>query len=176
MRCAFFMTLPAFLPGTIGLLHMQAIGVYPAPYLLLAACCVERHCQSAERCHFLALQGDAQLQRRSRRVTQDHTEGIEPYDEVCPLCHCCPHALALGIATVCHGDIAWPQGKMLAGCTGVDVADQHLEKLQGQQVHGDVEAMVGAWGSWGLKTAGINDHKAVPRRQRVDLGQRQHPP
>jgi hypothetical protein len=28
-----------------------------------------------------------------------------------------------------------------------------------------MEAMVGACGSWGLNTAGINDHQAVSRRQ-----------
>ena len=35
-----------------------------------------------------------------------------------------------------------------------------------------MEAMVGACGSWGLNTAGINDHQAVSRRQRVSQGQR----
>src|SRR5919197_1314551 len=39
-----------------------------------------------------------------------------------------------------------------------------------------MEAMIGACGSWGLNTAGINNHKAAPRWQRVSLGQRQHPP
>ena len=29
-RCAFFMPLPAFVPGTIGVLHVQAIGMEPA--------------------------------------------------------------------------------------------------------------------------------------------------
>src|SRR6266567_1045267 len=86
------------------------------------------------------------------------------------------HALALGIAAVCYGDITGRQGKMLEGFARVDVADQHLEKLQGQEVHSDMEAMVGARGAWSLNTAGINDHKAVSRRQGVFLEPRQHPP
>ena len=84
--------------------------------------------------------------------------------------------VALGIAAVCHGDIAWRQGAMLERFAGVDIADQHLDKLQGHQVHRDMEAMVGACGSWGLNTAGVDDHKAPPRRQRGSRGQGQHPP
>ena len=79
----------------------------------------------------LAFQGDAQLYRRSRRVAQDHTERIEPHDKVGPLGDRRTHALALGIAAVCDGNIVWPQGKMFEGFAGMDIADQHLEKLQG---------------------------------------------
>ena len=64
---------------------------------------------------------------------------------------------------------------MLELFAGVDIADQHLEKLQGHQVYREMEAMVGASGSWGLNTTGVNDHKASPRRQRVHRRQRQHP-
>src|SRR5262249_32182301 len=85
-------------------------------------------------------------------------------------------ALALGRAAVGYGDIAWRQGKMLEGFASVDVADHHLEKLQGPEVHRDMEAMVGAGGAWSLNTAGINDHKAVSRRPYVFLEPRQHPP
>src|SRR5438093_9113884 len=133
------MPLATFLPGTIGLLRVQAIGVHPAPQLMLAARRVERHRQRAERFHLLAFQGDTQLHRRSRRVTQDHTEGIEPYDEVGPLRDRRTHALALGIAAVGYGNIAWPQSKMLECFAGVDVADQHLKKLQGQEVYRNME-------------------------------------
>src|SRR5438046_1407281 len=80
------------------------------------------------------------------------------------------------LAAVCYGDIAWRKGKMLECFAGVDVADQHLEKLQGQEIHRDMEAMIGACGSWGLNTAGINGHKAASRRQRAHRGQWQHPP
>src|SRR5262245_35185005 len=65
---------------------------------------------------------------------------------------------------------------MLECFSRVDVADQYLEKLQGQEVHRNMKAMVGACGAWGLNTAGINDHQAAPRWQRVALGQWQHPP
>ena len=64
------------------------------------------HRQSTERFHALAFQGDTQFHRRSRRVTQDHTEGIERYNEVGPLRDRRMHALALGIAAVCYRDIA----------------------------------------------------------------------
>src|SRR6058998_769946 len=104
------MPLPAFVPGPIGLLHIQAIGMHPAPHLMLAARRAECHHQRAQRFRFLAFQGGTQLQRRSRRVAQDHTEGIEPYDERCPLLDRHMHALALGIASVGHDDIPWSQG------------------------------------------------------------------
>src|SRR5207245_2492184 len=77
--------LPTFLPGTIGLLRVQAIGVHPAPHCMLAACRAEFHHQGAQRFQVLSFQGGAQLQRRSRSVTQYHTEGIESYDELCSL-------------------------------------------------------------------------------------------
>src|SRR5207253_6195053 len=86
-----------------------------------------------------------------------------------------PHTsqvLLMGIASVCHGNITRSQGEMLERFAGVDIADQHLDKLQGQQVHRDMETMVGACGSWGLHTAGVNDYKASPRRQRAHRGQR----
>src|SRR5262249_49905820 len=152
-RRAFFMPLPAFVPGTIGLLHVQAIGMHPAPHLILAARRALCHPQRAQRFHFLAFQGGAQLQRGSRRVAQRHTEGIEPYDERGPLLDRCMHALALGIATVGHDDIAGRQGEMLERFARVDIADQHLEKLQGQQVHRDMQTMIGALRAWGLNTA-----------------------
>ena len=169
------MPLPACVPGTIGLLRVQAIGVSPAPHLLLATCRAECHRQGADRFHFLSFQGGAQLHRRSRRVTQDHTEGMKSYDELCALLDRRPHALARRIAAVGYGDIAWSQGAMLERFAGVAIADQHLETLQGHQVHRAMEAMVGASGSWGLHTPGVNDHKASPRRQRVHRRQRQHP-
>ena len=92
-RRAFFYALSTFVPGTIGLLRVQAIGVHPAPHFMLAAPRAERHRQSTERFHALAFQGDTQFHRRSRRVTQDHTEGIEPYNEVGPLRDRRMHAL-----------------------------------------------------------------------------------
>ena len=70
------------------------------------------------------------------------------------------HALALRIAAVGYSDIAWSQGEMLERFAGVDIVSQHLEKLQGHQVYREMEAMVGASGSWGLNTTGVNDHKA----------------
>jgi hypothetical protein len=39
--------LPTFVPGTIGLRRVQALGVHPAPHLMLAARRAERHRQSA---------------------------------------------------------------------------------------------------------------------------------
>jgi hypothetical protein len=48
--------------------------------------------------------------------------------------------LALGIAAVCHGDLAAPQGEMLERFAGVDISDQDLDKLQGQQIHRDMKA------------------------------------
>ena len=108
--------------GPIGLLRVQTIGAHPAPHLMLAARRAERHRQRAERGHFLAFQGGAQFHRRSRRVMQDDTEGIQPDNEVGSLRDRHTHALALGIAAVCYGDIAWRQGKMLECFAGVDIA------------------------------------------------------
>ena len=45
-RRAFFMPLPTCVPGTIGLLRVQAIGRHPAPHCMLAARRAERHRQS----------------------------------------------------------------------------------------------------------------------------------
>ena len=161
------MPLPAFVPGPIGLLCVQALGVHPAPHRMLAACRAECHRQGAQRFRVLSFQGSAQLQRRSRSVTQYHTEGIESYDELCSLRDRRAHALALGIASVCHRDIAWSPWERLERFAGVDIADQPLDELQGPQVHRDMEAMVCPCGSWGLNTAAVNAHKACPRRQRV---------
>ena len=86
------MSLPAFLSGTIGVFCGQAIGVHPAPHLMPAARGVEHNRQRAECGHFLAFQGGAQLQRFSRRVVQDHTKRIKPYDERSPLLECRTHA------------------------------------------------------------------------------------
>jgi hypothetical protein len=127
---------------------------------MLAACRAECHRQGAQRFRVLSFQGGAQLQRRSHRVTQYHTEGIESYNEVCSLLDRRTHALTMGIAAVGHGDITWRQGEMLERFAGVDIADKHRDKLQGHQVHRDMEAMVCPCGSWGLNTAGVNDHKA----------------
>ena len=95
------MPLPTLVPGTMGLLRVQALGMHPAPHCLLAARRAERHRQSPERFQALAFQGDTQFHRRSRRVTQDHPEGSEPYHEVGPLRDRRMHALALGRAAVC---------------------------------------------------------------------------
>jgi hypothetical protein len=143
---------------------------------MLAACRVECHHQSAQRFHTLAFQGGAQRQWRSRRVPQYHTEGIEADDEICALLERRTHALALRIAAVGHGDIARSEGEMLERFAGMDIADQHLEKLQGHQVHRDVQAMIGAYRAWGLNTTGVDDHKAPPRGQGRHGGQGEHLP
>jgi ABC-type enterochelin transport system ATPase subunit len=52
----------------------------------------------------------------------------------------------MGIASVCHNDIAWSPWEMLERFTCVDIADQHLDALQGHQVHREMEAMVCACG------------------------------
>ena len=170
------MPLPACVPGTIGVLDVQAIGMHPAPYLMLAACRAECHRQGAQRFHALAFQGGAQLQWRSRRVPQYYTEGMEAYDEIGSLLERRTHALALRIAAVCHGDIARSERAMLERFAGVDIADQHLEKLQGHQVHRDVQAMIRACRTWGLHTAGVDDHKAPPRGQGRHSGHGEHLP
>src|SRR5262245_60956026 len=100
------MSLPAFVPSTIGLLLVQTIVMHPAPHLMLAAGRAEYYHQGAQRFRTLVFQGGAQLQRRSRRVTQYHTEGIETDDEIGSLLERRTHALARRIAAVCHGDIA----------------------------------------------------------------------
>ena len=51
------MPLPAFVPGTIGVLHVQAIGMEPAPHLMLAARRGGDHHQRAQRFGLLAFQG-----------------------------------------------------------------------------------------------------------------------
>ena len=129
LRCAFFMPLPAFVPGTI-MLHVQAIGMEPALHLMLAARRVEDHHQRAQRFRLLAFQGGAQRQRRACRVAQDHAKGIEPYDEPGPLLDRHTHALALGIAAVCQDHIPWSQGEMFECFTRVDIADQYSENCK----------------------------------------------
>src|SRR5262245_60535815 len=99
------MALPAFVPSPIGLLGVQAIGVHPAPHLMLASWPMEDHHQGAQRFWGLSFQGGTQLQRCSRRIPQYHAEGIESYDEIGALLDRRPHALALGIAAVGYGDI-----------------------------------------------------------------------
>lgn len=64
------MPLPTFVPGTMGVLGVQAIGVPPAPHLMRAACPLEDHRQGAQRFGVLAFQDGTQLQRGSRRITQ----------------------------------------------------------------------------------------------------------
>src|SRR5215470_17272065 len=139
--------------------------MYPAPRLMVAVCGAEVHSEGAQRVRMLSFQGGAQLQRRSHRVTQDHTEGIETYDEIGSLLDRRTHALTMGIAAVGHGDSAGRQGEMLERFARVDIADEHLEKLQGHQGHCDMAALIGAWGAWSLKTAGVDHHKAPPRGQ-----------
>ena len=65
---------------------------------------------------------------------------------------------------------------MLERFAGVDIADQHLDKLQGQQVHRDMQAMIGAFGAWRLNTAGVDNHKAPPRGQGLHGGHGEHLP
>ena len=92
----------------------------------------------------MPFQGGAQLHRHSCRVTEDHTKGIASDDEVGSLLDRRTHALTRRITTVGYGDIPWRQGEMLERFARVDIADEHLEKLQGHQVHRDMEAMIGA--------------------------------
>jgi hypothetical protein len=47
----------------------------------------------------------------------------------------------------------------------MDIADENLDKLQGHQVHGDVEAMVGPFGAGCLHRAGVDDDKTQPLGQ-----------
>ena len=82
-----------------------------------------------------------------------------------------PHTsqvLLMGIASVCHGNITRSQGEMLERFAGVDIADQHLDKLQGQQVHRDMQAMIGAFGAWRLNTAGVDNHRRQFQRSESD--------
>ena len=176
LRGAFCMALPACVPGTLGVLRVPALGVHPAPHCMLAACRAALHHQGAQRVPVRSFQGGAPRQRRSRSVTQYHPEGMESYDARCALRDRRTHALPMGLASVCHGDLPRSHGAMLERFAGVDSADQHLDTLQGQQVHRAREAMGCAWGSWGLHPAGVKDHKASPRRQRAHRGQRKHPP
>ena len=93
-------------------------------------------------------------------IKEYYTKGIEPHDEVGPLLHRLAHTLGMGIASICHGDITGTEREVLERFARMHIADEHLDKLQGHQVHRDMETMVGACGSWGLNTAGVNDYKA----------------
>jgi hypothetical protein len=68
--------------------------------------------------------------------------------------------LSLRIAPVGQSDIAGTQGEMLECFARMDIADQHLDKFQGHQVHREVQAMVDPFGTRRLHTAGVDDHKA----------------
>src|SRR5262249_14914070 len=100
-----------------------------------------------------------------RRVPQYHTEGMKSDDEIGSLLERRMHALALRIAAVGHGDIARSESEMLERFACVDSADQHLEKLQGHQVHRDVQAMIRACRPWGFNTDSVQDPNAPPRGQ-----------
>ena len=124
----------------------------------------------------LSLQGTTPGQGLPRRVIQYHTEGVEAHDELGPLLHRLTHALGMGIAAIRHGDIACLQREMLARFARVDIADEHLDQLQGPEVHRDMEAMVCGFGSWGLNTAGVDAHKAQPCGQCIHGGHGEHLP
>ena len=86
------MSLPAFVPGTIGLLHVQAIGMYPAPYLMLAAGRAEDYHQGAQvsiRWCFKA----AHSANGAPVASPSTTEGIETDDEIGSLLDRRTHAL-----------------------------------------------------------------------------------
>ena len=57
-----------------------------------------------------------------------------------------------------------------------DSADEHLDQWQGPEVHREMEAMVCAFGAWGLKTAGGDAHKAQPCGQCLHGGHGAHLP
>jgi hypothetical protein len=169
------MALAALLPRSTRLLRVQAIGMHPAAHLVLAVRRLDHHLQGTNRLGFLALQGLTQRQRFTGNITQDHTEGVEPHDERRPLDRV-THALGLRITASRQGDIAGTQGEMLQGFAGMDIADEYLDKLQGYQVHREVQAMVDPFGAGRLHTAGIDDHKAQPLGQRRHCRHRQHLP
>ena len=73
---------------------------------MLAACRAEFHRQGTQRFYALAFQGGAQLHRRSCRVPEDHTEGIESDDEIGSLLDCRTHTLTMRIPAVGHSNIA----------------------------------------------------------------------
>src|SRR5215217_8802972 len=125
---------------------------------MLAARGLEHHRQGADRFHFLSLQGGTQGQGLLLLIKEYDTKGIEPYDEVGPLLHCLTHTLGMGIASICHGDIAGTEREVLECFARMHIADEHFDKLQGHQVHRDMEAMVGACGSWSLNRAGVDDN------------------
>ena len=146
----------------------QAIGVHPAAPLMLVA--RERHVTAVcGALPFLAFQGDASS-RRSRRVTRTTLKGLSLTMPSAP----CATAdqLALGIAAVCDGDIAWPQAQRSEGSPGERRGPPPRATARTEvqrRYRGDGRCL------WllGLKTPGINDHQAAPRRQCVSLGQRQ---
>ena len=63
---------------------------------------------------------------------------------------------------------------MLERFAGMDIADHHLEKLQGDQVHRQVQAMISACRAWGWHTARVDDHQAPPRGQGLHGGHGDH--
>ena len=91
-----------------------------------------------------------------------------------PCCTASLDALGLGIASIRHGDIACPQCAMLERFARVDIADEHLDKLQSPEVHRDMEAIVCSFSPWGLNTATVDDHKAQPLGQGIHGGHGEH--
>jgi hypothetical protein len=174
LRCAFLVALPACVPGTVGVLRVQAIGVPLAPPRLLAAWRAACHRQGTPRFQALAFPGGAPLHRRSCRVTADHTEGLEADDAVGSLLDRRTQALPRRITTVGSGDIAGRQGARRERCARVDIADAHREQRQGHQVQRAREALIGAGGAGGLQAAGVKHHQAPPRGQGLHGGQGAH--
>jgi hypothetical protein len=153
---------PAWVPGTRGLRRVQALGRPPAPAGMLPAGRAAFHRQGAPRCRGLSCPAGAALPRDSPRVTQAHPVGREADAAGGALLERRPHALPMGRAAVSHRDLAWRPGERRERLARVDLADAHRKTLPGHQGQCAREAMIGAWGAWGLHTAGVDHAKAPP--------------
>src|SRR5712691_7949927 len=140
------------------------------PWRSTAVCPVDRAI-AREDGHACPLGGQGLL----RRVTHDHREGVQPYEQHGASCARITPALGRRLASVCHGPIAWSQGARWARLARRHSADAHLVPLERHQVHREVQARGGPGRSRGLQTSGVEDHKAPSLGSRGTSGHREQP-
>ena len=62
------------------------------------------------------------MTRTAQRVPQDHTEGVQPYDQRGASFDRITHTLSMRIPAVRHGHLAWSQGEMFERLTCMHIA------------------------------------------------------
>ena len=153
-RCAFFMALPAFVPGPMGLLRVQARGRATQPrtscWPPVAQSATARVRSVSVCCRFKAAHSSKGAPTALRSTT---LKGWRADDEIGSLLDRRTHALTLGItAAVGHGDIAGRQGEMLERFARMEIFD-----LVFRLATGTVDFLVEHLGAGVFQ---VSDHKA----------------